>query len=71
VPKPSPSQVMQVIKSVSAREFFKRRPEIKRPCFWGGQLCTLSDFVETIGNANEEVIRADVQDPLELWIIKP
>ena len=66
VPKQSPSQVMQVIKSISAREFFKLRPEIKRQCFWGGKLWTQSYFVETIGNANEGVIRAYVQDQLKV-----
>ena len=65
-PKMSPSQVMQVIKSISAREFFKLRPEIKKPYFWGGRLWTQSYFVETIGNANEEVIRAYVQDQLKV-----
>jgi len=35
-PKTSPSKVMQVIKSISAREFFKLRPEIRKQYFWGG-----------------------------------
>lgn len=64
VPKMSPSDVMQVIKSISAREFFRRYPEIKKRYFWGGKLWTQSYFVETIGNANEEVIRAYVRDQL-------
>ena len=64
VPKMSPSDVMQVIKSISAREFFRRYPEIKRKYFWGGKLWTQSYFVETIGSANEEVIRAYVQNQL-------
>jgi len=57
---------MQVIKSISAREFFKLRPEIKKKYFWGGKLWTQSYFVETIGNANEEVIRAYVQNQLNV-----
>ena len=56
-PKQSPSQIMQVIKSISAREFFRKYPEIKKCYFWGGKLWTQSYFVETIGNANEEIIR--------------
>jgi len=64
VPKMSPSDVMQVIKSISAREFFKRYPDIKKKYFWGGKLWTQSYFVETIGNANEDVIRAYVRDQL-------
>ena len=64
-PKTSPSKVMQVIKSISAREFFKLRPEIRKQYFWGGKLWTQSYFVETIGNANEDVIRAYVQNQLK------
>ena len=64
-PKICPSQVMQVIKSISAREFFKLHPEIKKRYFWGGKLWTQSYFVETIGNANEEVIRKYVQNQLK------
>ncbi len=62
IPKMCPSDVMQVIKSISAREFFRLYPEIKRRYFWGGKLWTQSYFVETIGNANEDVIRAYVRD---------
>ena len=64
-PKTSPSDVMQIIKSVSAREFFRLHPEIKKQHFWGGKLWTQSYFVETIGNASEEVIRQYVQDQLK------
>ncbi len=64
VPRMCPSDVMQVIKSISAREFFRIYPEIKKRYFWGGKLWTQSYFVETIGNANEDVIRAYVRDQL-------
>ena len=37
-PKMSPSDVMLIIKSISAREFFRLHPEIKRKYFWGGKL---------------------------------
>ena len=63
-PKVSPSDIMQVIKSISARAFFKLYPEIKKQYFWGGKLWTQSYFVETIGNANEETIRKYVQGQL-------
>ena len=63
-PRFSPSDVMQIVKSISAREFFRLHPEIKKMFFWGGKLWTQSYFVETIGNANEEVIRKYVQDQL-------
>ena len=61
-PKVAPSDVMQIVKSISARKFFKLRSEIKKKYFWGGKLWIQSYFVETIGNANEEVIGAYVQN---------
>ena len=64
VPKMSPSDVMQVIKSISAREFFRLYPEIKKRYFRGGKLWTQIYFLETIGNASQEVIRAYVRDQL-------
>ena len=63
-PKVSPSDIMQTIKSISARNFFRLYPEIKKKFFWGGKLWTQSFFVETIGNANEEVIRKYVREQL-------
>lgn len=63
-PKASPSGIMQIIKSISARKFFRIYPEIKKKFFWGGKLWTQSFFVETIGNANEEVIRKYVREQL-------
>ena len=64
--KVSPSSVMQIVKSISAWQLFKLRPEIKKKYFWGGKLWTQSYFVESIGNANEEVIRAYAQDQLKV-----
>jgi putative transposase len=55
---------MQIIKSITAREFFRICPEIKKKYFWGGKLWTQSYFVKTIGNATEEVIRKYFQDQL-------
>ena len=63
-PKVSPSDIMQIIKSISAQQFFKIYPDIKKKYFWGGKLWTQSYFVETIGNTNEEVIRAYVKNQL-------
>ena len=63
-PKISPADIMQVIKSISAREFFKAPPDIKRRYFWGGKLWTPSYFVETVGNLSEAVVREYVQKQL-------
>ena len=55
---------MQVIKSISAREFFKLYPDIRKRYFWNGKLWPQSYFVETIGNVNEETIRKYIQNQL-------
>ena len=64
-PKICPSGIMQIIKSISARTFFKLYPNIKKKYFWGGKLWTQSFFVETIGNANEQTIRKYVRNQLK------
>jgi putative transposase len=37
-PRVSPSDIMQIIKSRSARQFFKLYSDIKKKYFWGGKL---------------------------------
>ena len=64
-PRESPAHIMQVLKSISAREFFRAYPEIKRKYFWGGKLWTRSYYVETVGNRNESEVRKYVQDQLK------
>ncbi len=64
-PKHSPSAIMQIIKSISAREFFAKFPAIKKRYFWGGKLWTESFYVETVGNRNENEIRRYVQEQIE------
>ena len=64
-PKQCPSRIMQIIKSISARNFFKLYPEIKKKYFWGGRLWTQSFFVETIGNVNDQMIRKYVRNQLK------
>jgi putative transposase len=54
IPMQTPSDVMQVIKSITARDFFRIYPEIKKKYFWGGKLWTQSYFVETIGVNNNK-----------------
>ena len=39
-PRTAPSKVMQIIKSIPAREFSRRYPEIKHHYFSGGKLWT-------------------------------
>ncbi len=56
-PKFSPSQLVRLIKSITARELFRHYPELKKE-LWGGELWTDGFFVATIGEGgNRDVIR--------------
>ncbi len=47
-PKYSPSKVMQIIKSITAREFFKRFPEVRKQ-LCGGEFWSDGDIPEQWG----------------------
>ena len=49
-PRYSPSQILQILKSITARMMFKRFPEIKQQ-LWGGEFWSDGGFVGTIGQA--------------------
>lgn len=56
VPMYSPKKIVQIIKSISAREIFRRVPSVKE-ILWGGEFWTDGYFINTVGQyANEEVI---------------
>lgn len=63
-PTMSVSECMRILKSVSAREFFQRHPDIKRRYFWGGKLWSPSYYAETIGTTNEQAISAYIRNQL-------
>ena len=61
VPQYSPKKIVQIIKSLTAREIFKACPEVKR-YLWGGEFWSAGYFVSTVGaHGNEEMIRNYVQ----------
>ena len=56
-PRCSPGQVVQILKSVSARMMFKEFPEIKKQ-LWGGELWNDGYFVRSVGDkVTSEIIR--------------
>lgn len=62
VPMMSPKQVVQMIKSITAREVFKRRPEVKQN-LWGGEFWTSGYYVGSVGKyGNEETIMEYVKN---------
>jgi len=56
-PKYSPSKVMQIIKSILARELFKQYPEIKKQ-LWGGHFWIEGGYIGTVGDGvTSEIVR--------------
>ena len=53
IPTYSPSRVVQIIKSITAREMFLREPTIKKK-LWGGEFWTKGYFISTVGAHGDE-----------------
>ena len=61
VPKLSVSEIARTVKSITAKQLYKRHPEIKA-MLWGGNFWTSGFYANTVGQyANEEVIRKYVE----------
>jgi len=57
LPRYAPAELVQVIKSITARELFKKHADLKEE-LWGGELWSDGYFVATVGEGgNQEVIR--------------
>ena len=52
-PRYSPSEIMQICKSISAKQIFKMFPEIKEE-LWGGHFWTEGGHIDTIGDGYGE-----------------
>ncbi len=62
IPKMPVSRIVQVIKSITAREIFSKHKEVKK-MLWGGNLWTSGFYANTVGQyASEEVIRDYVKN---------
>lgn len=56
-PRYSPSHLVQMIKSISAKEIFKQFPEIKDE-LWGGEFWSDGGYIGTVGEGvNADIIR--------------
>jgi REP element-mobilizing transposase RayT len=61
VPILSPTEFVTIIKSITAREIFKRYPAVKK-MLWGGSFWTSGYYTNTVGSyGNESVIKRYVQ----------
>ncbi|RLD91925.1 MAG: IS200/IS605 family transposase [Bacteroidetes bacterium] len=62
VPPNCVDEIVRVIKSITAKELFKRHPEVKKE-LWGGKFWTSGYYVNTVGQyGNEDLIRQYVED---------
>ena len=53
----SPSEIVRIVKSITAREIYRRHPEVKA-MLWGGNIWTSGYYINTVGKyGTEEVIR--------------
>jgi REP element-mobilizing transposase RayT len=61
VPMYSAKKIVQMLKSITAKEIFRLHPEVKQK-LWGGQFWTDGYYVSTVGlYANEAVIKEYVK----------
>jgi REP element-mobilizing transposase RayT len=57
-----PTHMVRTIKSITAREIFKRRPEVKK-LLWGGAFWISGYYIQTVGKyGNEQVIQKYAQN---------
>jgi len=53
VPMYSPSKIIQMVKSITAKEIFRLHPEVKKQ-LWGGEFWTKGFYVNTVGKHGDE-----------------
>lgn len=58
----SPKRIVQIIKSITAREIFRACPEVKEQ-LWGGQFWSDGYYVSTVGqHGNETTITQHIRN---------
>ncbi len=62
VPMMLPSRMVQMIKSITAKQIFDHHPEVKK-MLWGGKFWTSGYYINTVGlHGNESVISTYVRN---------
>jgi putative transposase len=60
-PKLSPGRIVQIFKSITAREIFAKKPSVKKH-LWGGEFWTDGYYVATVGEkANRRTVENYIQ----------
>lgn len=55
VPNMTPSVMVKIIKSITAKEMFKQHPEIRK-ILWGGKFWTSGFYINTVGQYGDEAM---------------
>jgi REP element-mobilizing transposase RayT len=53
IPNYSPTKIVRIIKSITAREILKRVPAVKK-ILWGGEFWTKGYFISTVSRHGDE-----------------
>lgn len=53
VPTFSPTKIIQAVKSITAKEIFRKHPEVKQK-LWGGEFWSKGFYVNTVGRHGDE-----------------
>ena len=63
IPTMAVTRLVTIIKSLTAREIFRRHPKIKKDILWGGNLWTSGYYANTVGlYASKDTIRKYIQN---------
>jgi REP element-mobilizing transposase RayT len=55
VPTYNPTNIVRIIKSITAQELFRRLPSIKE-IFWGGEFLTDGYYINTVGQKSNVTV---------------
>lgn len=61
-PNIAPTEIVKILKSVSANEIFKAFPKLKKNKFWGSGLWNKGYYVGTAGAVSSEIIVRYIQN---------
>ena len=62
-PSMSPMQIINIIKSITARRVFETFPKLRKKELWGGEFCCDGKYIGTVGEAtSEKVVRKYIRN---------
>lgn len=61
-PTIAPTELVKILKSVSANEMFKAFPSLKKNKLWGSGLWSKGYYIGTAGAVSSEIIKKYIQD---------